>query len=185
MGRTMFIADMHLGHENIIRLCNRPFDNVEQMNAYMIQAWNAKVQTEDEVYILGDVAFKFQGNMLVKILNSLKGTKYLIIGNHDGRYLKDENFKQCFAGIYDIKSMYLGNTRIVMCHYPLCEWEGYFRGAYHIYGHIHNTVNTNAYKIMSTEERALNAGADIISFTPATFEELVMYNKQFRGMHKG
>lgn len=184
MGRILFISDLHLGHENIIRLCNRPFASVAEMNNFLIQAWNAKVKPEDDVYLLGDVAFKFQGNILVKLLQSLAGRKHLIVGNHDRKYLKDEQFRNCFVEIEDIKSIYIGNTRIIMCHYPICEWEGYFRGAYHIFGHIHNTTSTNAYKIMSKEDRALNAGADIIGFTPATFEELVMFNRKFREIHK-
>ena len=26
--------------------------------------------------------------------------------------------------------------RVIMCHYPIIEWDGYFRGSYLVYGHI-------------------------------------------------
>ena len=47
-----FIGDTHFGHENVIRLCNRPFENVEEMNEYIISSWNQRVRTNDTVFIL-------------------------------------------------------------------------------------------------------------------------------------
>ena len=31
-----------------------------------------------------------------------------------------------------------GGNDICLCHFPIAEWNGYFRNAWHIYGHIHN-----------------------------------------------
>jgi calcineurin-like phosphoesterase family protein len=67
----------------------------------------------------------------------------------------------------------------LVCHYPLAEWNGYFRGSWHIHGHIHNRRN-EAFSFMQTRERALNAGADITQFMPVTFAELKQYNKAFK-----
>ena len=178
-----FIADTHFGHENIIRLCNRPFGNVTEMNSYMFQAWNARVKDDDTVYIIGDMAFRTHVDEAVKFISGLKGHKCLIKGNHDGRTLKNEAFRKLFDEVADIKSLALGNTRVIMCHYPICEWEGYFRGSYLVYGHIHNTTTTPAYKFMHGMDKALNAGADIIHYTPATFEELIRYNQEFKEMY--
>ena len=33
-----FTSDLHLGHENVIKLCNRPFDSIEEMDAALWQA---------------------------------------------------------------------------------------------------------------------------------------------------
>lgn len=46
-----FTADLHLGHENIIKQCQRPFNNVEQMDKELIKNWNSVVNVDDEVYI--------------------------------------------------------------------------------------------------------------------------------------
>ena len=48
-----FTSDLHLGHENCIRLCNRPFSSIEEMDETLIENWNRKVTGKDTVYILG------------------------------------------------------------------------------------------------------------------------------------
>lgn len=50
-----FTSDLHLGHENCIRLCNRPFSSIEEMDETLIENWNRKITGKDTVYILGDL----------------------------------------------------------------------------------------------------------------------------------
>ena len=49
-----YISDLHIGHENILRFDNRPFADVNEMNNKLIENWNARVCSDDTVYILGD-----------------------------------------------------------------------------------------------------------------------------------
>ena len=53
-----FTSDLHLGHKNIIRLCGRPFESVEEMDEILIDNWNKKIHRCDTVYILGDILFR-------------------------------------------------------------------------------------------------------------------------------
>ena len=53
-----FTSDLHLGHENCIRLCNRPFSSIEEMDETLIENWNRKVTGKDTVYILGDLIYR-------------------------------------------------------------------------------------------------------------------------------
>lgn len=176
---TYFISDLHFGHENIIRQCERPFSNVDEMNKTLIRNWNSKVSKEDDVYILGDVAYRSKEDV-ASIVNRLNGRKHLIVGNHDEKNLKNQNFRDCFVSIDRYLRIVLDNRSLILCHYPIAEWDGYFHGSYHIYGHIHNNRKNRVFEYLKDEERALNAGADVINFTPATFEELIKYNKEFR-----
>jgi calcineurin-like phosphoesterase family protein len=54
MPNIWFTADFHLGHKNIIRYCNRPFDTVEEMNRTIIERLKSLVKTNHILYFLGD-----------------------------------------------------------------------------------------------------------------------------------
>ena len=69
-----FTSDLHLGHRNIIRLCNRPFATIEEMDETLIRNWNAKVTNGDTVYILGDLLFRNE-KPAEEYLKQLKGKK--------------------------------------------------------------------------------------------------------------
>ena len=53
-----FTSDTHFGHENMLRLADRPWSTVAQMNDDMVASVNSKVAMDDELYILGDFSFK-------------------------------------------------------------------------------------------------------------------------------
>jgi len=49
-----FTADEHYYHKNIIKYCNRPFANVENMNRALIGRHNEVVSNTDTVVHAGD-----------------------------------------------------------------------------------------------------------------------------------
>ena len=86
-GSIRFTSDTHFGHENIIRFCNRPFRNAEEMNAELIRRWRETVPEDGIIFHLGD--FAHGGSRLWNdILSALPGRKYLILGNHDMKSLR-------------------------------------------------------------------------------------------------
>jgi calcineurin-like phosphoesterase family protein len=171
-----YISDLHLGHENIMRLCKRPFRSVEEMDETLIKNWNSVVKPTDEVYILGDFNFKSAGSG-ANYLRKLNGKKFLITGNHDN--VTPEMRSLCeWVGSY--KEVHDGDTKIVLFHYPIVEWNGYFRGSLHFYGHIHNSFENDAHKIMKNIKNAYNVGADILDFTPQTMQGVIDCNRRLK-----
>ena len=164
-----YIADLHLGHANIIFHTHRPFTNVDEMDKVLIENWNNVVSDNDDVWILGDLTLDEKS--AEKYLKMLKDKKHLIVGNHD-RYIRDANCRKYFASIHDYKKIQDGKNKIVLFHYPIAEWDGYYRDTIHLYGHIHNSEK-EAYKTMKERRNCYNVGADCIGFTPRTLQEII------------
>lgn len=173
-----YTSDLHFGHQNVIKFDNRPFDDIDEMDRTIIECWNSKVTNADTVYIIGDFAFKNE-KPEEWYLEQLKGKLHLIIGNHDGKLLENPIAMARFESVEKMKHVVDGNKQISLCHFPLAEWNGFYKGRYHIFGHIHIRTNM-AYQYMSQFPNALNAGCMINDFTPVTFDELVCNNMKFR-----
>ena len=175
-----YISDLHFGHENIIRLCNRPFSSVREMDKALIDNWNSVVKPNDEVYILGDIVFRSANNP-IDYFKQLNGKKYLITGNHDNPKPEWYSYFEKIKPDYFVVD---NGRKIKMYHYPVVEWDGYFRGTISLYGHTHNNTTNPAYKIMRDIPNAYNVGADILGFTPRTLDQVIECNKKFNATHK-
>ena len=80
-----YTSDLHFFHRNILSYCDRPYGNVAQMNSKLIKNFNSVVDSKDTIYFLGDMAMvgKTQPQRLEQIISKMRGTKILIMGNHD------------------------------------------------------------------------------------------------------
>lgn len=157
-----------LGTKKIIEHCQRPFCDANEMDETMIKNWNMAVRDSDEVYILGDLSLNSKHGE--KCLRRLRGKKYLITGNHDK--ITPEIRSLCeWVGPY--KEVYDDDKKIILFHYPIVEWNGYNHGTLHFYGHIHNSKDILAYRVMKDVPNAYNVGADVLGFTPRTLNEII------------
>ena len=172
-----YIADPHFGHENILKLCQRPFDSIEDMNRALIAAWNERVTGNDTVFILGDLFYRCADPE--PILRQLKGRKRLIIGNHDSSWMNKVDLSRYFVSVDPFLEITDGVRGITLCHYPLLTWKHKLR-TYMIHGHIHNDTTSDFFPLLAVRERVLNAGVDINGFRPVTFEELAENNRIFK-----
>jgi len=80
--KTFIISDTHFCHTRILEYTNRPFGNVAQMNAALVENWNAVVGPSDAVIHLGDFGM-WTPEVVQPILRQLNGNILLIRGNHD------------------------------------------------------------------------------------------------------
>jgi calcineurin-like phosphoesterase family protein len=178
MSKIYYTGDLHFGHKNVLKFDNRPFETVEEMEKIIMDSWNSRVTDDDDIYILGDFAYRNEKSV-DWYLKRLKGKKHLIIGNHDGEIRNSETALACFESVDKMLYINESGNKICLCHYPIAEWNGFHKGSWHIYGHIHNNKN-DTYLFMKTRERALNAGCMINNYIPVTFNELVENNKLFK-----
>ena len=168
-----FTADLHFYHDNIIKHANRPFRNSEEMNRQLIFNWNRKVTAQDEVYILGDVTMKGP-EYAAEVLSQLKGRKYLIKGNHD-RFAFHQDFdRHMFGWIRDYHEVTFQNIRFILFHYPILEWNGFFRESIQLHGHQHNHENYN-YDNLAQGIRRYDVGVDANYMAPVSAEDIITF----------
>lgn len=173
-----YISDLHIGHKAAIRFDERPFRDTAEMENEIIRRWNEKVTAADDVYILGDLFYRYKGRP-ADFLRKLNGRLHLIIGNHDYGILKDEDALSCFVDSDKLRMITDSGRRVVMCHYPLITWNTKHFGTYHVYGHVHKNVGEEVLFMMK-QEKAFNAGCMINGYVPCTLEELQQNNKAFQ-----
>lgn len=173
-----YISDLHIGHKNAIRFDDRPFSDIDEMESEIIKRWNMKVTADDDVYILGDVFYRYKGDK-AEFLKKLCGRLHLIEGNHDFEMLENQVALACFKSVDKLKQIVDDGRRVVMCHYPIISWNMKHFGAYHIYGHVHTHV-TEETMLMMKQERAFNAGCMLNNYVPCTLGELEDNNRDFR-----
>ena len=164
-----YTSDPHFFHENMIRLCNRPFQTVEEMNQVILERWNLTVGKNDIIYILGDFAMRYENPQDVyNLLTRLHGKKVLITGNHD-KLRKDIKFCKYFDYVKNYDEIVDNNRRVILFHYPMEDWNGRWRGSYHLYGHIHNSDKC----VYRHIENRFNVCSDVHNFTPVTLDQLI------------
>lgn len=149
-----FISDTHFNHENIIKYCNRPFDNVGDMNKYIIQQWNNVVNKDDVVYHLGDFVLQSDKETVSDLVSKLNGNIILLIGNHD-RFGKQKLLDCGFIEVH--KTLVI--DKYILTHKPL-KLEQIGGGMTNIHGHIHN------YDKGLDKDKYINVSCEVLGYKP-------------------
>ena len=162
-GNIFFTSDTHYYHSNVIRYCNRPFSDVEEMNDNLIANHNELVGRYDTVFHLGDFAFA-RG---AEVFRRLNGNKFLIRGNHDKPKLINGI---PFGWVKDVYMLKISPTeRIWLSHYAHRRWPNSHHGAIHLFGHSHGAIDDYG--------RSTDVGVDCWNFKPVALDEIRDYMK--------
>ena len=65
-----FTSDLHFGHRNVIRFCQRPFEDEKHMGPKLIENWNNTVGDNDIVFVLGDTFWFNDSRNIKKVLDN-------------------------------------------------------------------------------------------------------------------
>lgn len=161
---SWFTADLHLSHENIIRFCNRPFLDAATMDASIIAELQARVRSEDDLWILGDFAISkatgTQRTAVRAMFDAIPGRKHLIVGNHDRSWIRELPWHS----VSPMADIIVEDQRLFLCHYPMVTFPGARRGGLQLFGHVHqNWAGTR---------NSINAGVDLWDFRPISVSEI-------------
>ena len=159
-------SDTHFYHANIIKYCNRPFNDVEEMNETLIENWNNTVSEEDTVIHFGDftMAEYIQGksykeryiHTATKLLHRLNGKIMLIKGNHDPHI---EVLRELPLLIAE-NGMHL--QEFILSHKPMTNCS-----AINIHGHVHD-------KMPFMYEGGFNVSVDVTGFKPVSLRDIMI-----------
>lgn len=173
MSNIFVTSDLHVGHSNIIKHCQRPFVSVDEMDAALIANWNGRVAKDDIVLVLGDFSFRATRNVR-DYVRQLNGKIMFQFGNHDNR---PESHNAGFHTILDNaiweyripEGMDGKHDRIIISHYPLLGWNGAFHGRVHLFGHVHS----GPYKPYTGQCNSYDVGVDNNEFAPILLEDAI------------
>jgi calcineurin-like phosphoesterase family protein len=146
---TFVIADFHFGHAKIIKYCNRPFSSVDEMNEYMLRAFNSVVGPSDTVINLGDFPFSRKAADCKHWLHQLNGEHILVMGNHDRHHSVAGWLNIGFEEVYPYPIIY--NDFWILSHEPV--WVSDTMPYSNIHGHIHEKEYTSPQYFNASVER--------------------------------
>ncbi len=164
-----FTSDTHFSHLNIIKYCNRPFQDVKEMNECLIKNWNKMIANDDIVYHLGD--FCLASNEEIKeIFNRLNGHIILIRGNHDRKSVK--YYESLGLQVLTNAPIILPEYKLMLSHVPIPD-EKIFTGYTNLHGHIHNKKLEDIYPHNYSNKKHINLSTDNTNFKPVSLEEIL------------
>lgn len=165
-------SDWHAHHQNIIKYCNRPFKDIDEMHEALINNYNKVVKPEDTCYFLGDMSFARDFYAISSFYSRLNGNKILVFGNHDKDHrenyidLTRSPFVKCSDRVEVTLSLDGESVFVVMDHYPLLQWNRGHHGSLMLHGHCHSNND------MNKGTRRYDVGVDGNNYTPVDIQEI-------------
>ncbi len=147
----------------------RDFKTLEEMNKALIDGINKYVKEGDVLYHLGD--FTFQGIDKIWLFRKaiICRNVHIMFGNHDHHIEANKILPNChtnrddwttimdgpntgsqcwnarardlFASAQSVKTISVGSQEIFMSHYAHRVWNRSHKGAIHLYGHSHDSLD--------------------------------------------
>jgi calcineurin-like phosphoesterase family protein len=171
-----FVSDTHFGHKNVIGHDERPFASIEEHDAILIENWNKTVGATDEVWHLGDFAFRNE-QPIEFYTKKLNGRINLVRGNHDDKGAW--RHKDLFASTQEAAYIKRYGEKFYLLHYSCRTWRASLRGSYHLFGHSHGGLPSLG--------RSMDMGVNVNNYRPVSLEEVVEFLKPrvFTAHHVG
>lgn len=169
-----FTSDQHIGHKSILYFPEgrHQFSTIIEMEEYIINKWNSVVTIRDEVYVLGDFAYKCSKTYAESIFWQLNGKKHLIVGNHDSKVAS--KLINCWESINQLNriSIILPNgieQYLLLSHRPFLSWE---QKCWHLHGHTHGTIQE-----LNKGTKRLDVSVELYDYTPISEEQIIQLLK--------
>lgn len=198
--KRYYSADIHFGHANIARYCNRPtlrktdlndigefisseiaIDAAERMDKFLIKSFNSRIKSDDIVIHVGDFMNKGKVRGIEGLRNKhgyyieqLSGTWSFLQGNHDA----NNGIRSIGSSIFTD----IGPYKVFVSHYPI-ENGHIFRKQFinyilkytdfQICGHVHSAWKYKFHVHGNGEYLMYNVGVDAHKYIPLSDSEII------------
>lgn len=186
----------------------RPFSSLEQMNDAIVNAINEKVKENDTLYFLGDWAFggiesiwNFYKRIICKNIIFIKG-------NHDTHIIKNKVLPNCkrlnpyslnivdgvpiggeypdyveaqtlFREVHDYLEITIDKVNVVLCHYPIEEWNDRHGKSIHLHGHQHGKNRKIENRLDIGIDNAFKRWANFYPFSWEDVKKIINENNRY------
>ncbi|RVU17103.1 metallophosphoesterase family protein [Methylobacterium oryzihabitans] len=157
-----FTSDTHFGDPRVLRIDRRPFADLAEHDAALVERWNGTVAEGDTVWHLGDFALGPPPARVADLLAGLHGEKHLIVGNNDGPATLAA---PGWASVAHYAEIEVEGSRLVLCHYAFRTWNRMGRGVVDLHGHSHGKLKP--------VPRQFDVGVDAWDFRPVTLATIL------------
>lgn len=173
-----FTADWHLNHDRDFIYKPRGFNNVHDMTNAIIERYNKIIKNDDTVYVLGDLCLGGSSDEILhqnrKLINSLKGKKRIILGNHDTDR-RIEIYEHCWntkvLGYADM--VRLSGFHFYLSHFPTItsnlDYDKPLKSrTINLFGHTHQKDN-----FYQNNPMMYHVGVDSHNCYPVSLEQVI------------
>lgn len=170
-----YTADTHFGDEVTFRHHRQifPFPSVKDVDKYIIDRWNSRINPNDVVYHLGDVGD-------VNCVKYLNGRITLVAGNHDNISLL--NASGLFRKVWDREQEYIWEFQSEVGYYNMVHEPSKMRPGFNLFGHIHRLQMVKKFRDKKDNLiYGLNVSTDAHWLTPVSASEVHEYRCDIEG----
>jgi calcineurin-like phosphoesterase family protein len=184
MKKTYLISDLHLSHANIIKYCNRPFNDIIEMDNFLLEGID-DLPENSTLINLGDLCMSryIDVDYMKSVVDYMKRDNkklILILGNHDKQIrLKDKEqtleqfYKELgFDKVYN-NTLTLPEYNVILSHEPIKVENGF----YNIHGHVHNNGFHEPWYNYKTH---YNVSVENTEYKPILLKD-ILYNWDIKG----
>lgn len=157
---TWVWSDLHLGQQHAVEAFDRPFDNVDEMDRALFEAWRECVGAADTIVCLGDAGIRSGVGEDGAGWDDAPGDKRIVIGNHD---VDPKDAADRIAGDDALLSLIApGDPPLLFTHVPLLTMPA---GCVNVHGHEHDAESP-------TGDRHINVCVEQLDYKPARLSDI-------------
>lgn len=178
MGNIYLTSDLHFCHDREFCYGPRGFSSVEEMNDAIVTNYNNVVTDDDIVYILGDCMLN-NNTKGIELLSSLKGHKYIALGNHD----TPVRLEKYLPYVEDVQVGYRFRHKKIefwLTHYPMIMKNFTDpKPVWNLSGHTHSKD-----KFENSKYNIYNVALDAHDNQPISLDQIVIDIRQYMRQEK-